>query len=88
MIVSAGYRKNGFDAFGGKVLRKGDMSHWMNDPDRTDPDGGALGLSDEVVEVKRDFFGLLPTISSIWMERIIRSACLSEKSHQKYWKRC
>lgn len=68
MIVSAGYRKNGFDAFGGKVLRKGDMSHWMNDPDRTDPDGVALGLSDEVVEVKRDFFGLLPTISSIWME--------------------
>ena len=28
MIVSSGYRKNGFDAHGGKLLQKKDMDFW------------------------------------------------------------
>ena len=51
MNVSLGFRKNGFDAYGGKVPRKKDMAYWMNDPLRTDPDGVALGLSEEVEAV-------------------------------------
>ena len=86
MIVSAGYRKKGFDAFGGKVLRKGDMSHWMNDPNRTDPNGVALGLGDEVTEVKRDFFRLLPTVSSIWMENPECKINMSKKNEKLFLK--
>lgn len=36
MIVSSGYRKNGFDAHGGKLFQKKDMDFWMNLPERTD----------------------------------------------------
>ena len=67
MIVSAGYRKNGFDAFGGKVLKKSDMSYWMNSPDRTDPNGVAFELGEEVVEVEPDFFEIVPTIDELWI---------------------
>lgn len=67
MIVSSGYRKNGFDAHGGKILRKSDMSFWMNLPQRTDPKGVCLELGEEVEEVEQDFFELLPTISELWI---------------------
>ena len=67
MIVSAGYRKRGFDAYGGKILRKEDMHYWMDRSARTDPRGVALGLDREVEEVEPDFFDLLPTIDSIWI---------------------
>ena len=47
MIVSLGYRKNGFDAFGGEILRKENMVHWDEEL-RCDPRGVALGLSEEI----------------------------------------
>ncbi|MBO4423238.1 MAG: hypothetical protein J5879_07350 [Clostridia bacterium] len=67
MIVSCGYKKNGFDAYGGKVLKKSDMSYWMKSPLRTDPDGVALELGEEVEEVEADFFDTLPTIDELWI---------------------
>ena len=67
MNVSCGYRKHGFDAYGGKYLRKEDMNYWMDSPDRTDPQGVALGLDEEIKEVEPDFFELLPTIDSLWI---------------------
>ena len=67
MIVSSGYRKNGFDAFGGKVLRREHMAYWMKRPQRTDPDGVALELGAEIEEVEQGFFELLPTIDELWI---------------------
>ena len=67
MNVSSGYRKHGFDAYGGKYLRKEDMSYWMDSPERTDPQGVALGLEEEVKEVEPGFFELLPTIDALWI---------------------
>ena len=67
MIVSCGYRKNGFDAYGGSILRKSDMDSWMNDPLRTDPDGVAFELGEEVKEVEADFFETVPTIDELWI---------------------
>ena len=52
MNVSSGYRKNGFDAYGGAYLRKEDMAYWMDSPARTDPQGVALGLDEEIKEVE------------------------------------
>lgn len=66
MIVGLGYRKNGFDAFGGEILKKEDIAHW-NEEMRADPRGVALGLSEEIREVEPDFFELLPTINSVWI---------------------
>lgn len=68
MIVSSGYRKRGFDAYGGTILRKEDMSYWENSPKRTDPMGVAIGLGDDVELVESSFFETVPTISAIWME--------------------
>ena len=56
MIVSSGYRKNGFDAHGGKLLQKKDMDFWMNLPERTNPRGVCFELGDEVEEVEQGFF--------------------------------
>lgn len=67
MIVSSGYRKNGFDAHGGAVLKKSDMSFWMNLKERTDPRGVAFELGEEVEEVEPDFFELVPTIRELWI---------------------
>ena len=67
MNVSNGYRKYGFDAYGDKILKKEHMSYWMNDEQRVDPRGIALGLDKEIEEVEPDFFDLLPTINSIWI---------------------
>ena len=67
MIVSSGYRKNGFDANGGKLLQKKDMDFWMNLPERTDPSGVCFELGDEVEEVEQGFFELVPTICELWI---------------------
>ena len=56
MIVSSGYRKYGFDAYGGKVLRKEDMGFWMHMPERTRPQGVCLELKEDVEEVEKGFF--------------------------------
>ena len=65
--VSSGYRKHGFDAYGGTYLRKEDMAYWMDSPARIDPQGVALGLDEEIKEVEPDFFDLLPTIDEVWI---------------------
>ena len=67
MIVSSGYRKNGFDAHGGKLLQKKDMGFWMNLPERTDPSGVCFELGEEVEEVEQGFFELVPTICELWI---------------------
>ena len=80
MIVSSGYRKNGFDAHGGKVLKAGDMSYWMGKPQMTDPRGVCFELGDEIEEVEYGFFDLLPTIDEL---RILNPKCrvyMSEES--------
>ena len=72
MIVSNGYRKYGFDAYGGKVLRKEDMGFWMHMPERTRPQGVCLELKEDVEEVEKGFFELLPTITEL---RIMNPDC-------------
>ena len=67
MVVSSGYRKYGFDAFGGSCLRRSDMGYWMDSPRRTDPDGICFQLGEEVKEVEADFFEVVPTIRELWM---------------------
>ena len=86
MIVSSGYRKNGFDAHGGKLLQKKDMDFWMNLPERTDPSGICFELSEEVEEVEQGFFELVPTICEL---RILNPDCrlyLSEKEKELFQK--
>lgn len=80
MNVSLGFRKNGFDAYGGKILRKEDMSYWIGRKQLTDPMGVALGLAEEVEEVEPDFFDLLPTIDSVWIENPNCKLDLTEQS--------
>lgn len=67
MNVSNGYRKYGFDAYGGKHLQKSDMDYWMNNPQRTDPGGICFELGEEVEDVEADFFELLPTLNELWI---------------------
>ena len=88
MIVGLGFRKNGFDAFGGEILRKENMAYWRNDERRTDPRGVALGLGEEIREVEPDFFELLPTINSVWIHNpecdlhmTEKTAALFQKNH-------
>ena len=45
MNVSSGFRKNGFDAYGGKILKKEDMSYWMKSRERIDPKGFLLNYT-------------------------------------------
>ena len=80
MVVSLGYRKYGFDAYGGEILRKEDMAHWTNDEIRVDPRGVALGLGEEIREVEPDFFELLPTISSVWINNPECDLHMTEKT--------
>lgn len=84
MIVSSGYRKRGFDAHGGKILRREDMGFWLNLPQRTDPLGVTLGLSKEVEEVEPDFFELLPTICGVWLENPECRLHMTEKTVQLF----
>ena len=67
MIVSSGYRKNGFDACGGSILRREHMSHWMGSKEMTDPDGVCFELGEEIEYVDPGFFEILPTICEIWI---------------------
>lgn len=86
MIVSSGYRKNGFDAHGGKLLQKKDMDFWMNLPERTDPNGICFELSEEVEEVEQGFFELVPTICEFRMLTLI-AGCICPKRRKSFSKR-
>ncbi len=86
MNVSLGYRKRGYDAYGGEILRKEDMAHWMDDERRADPQGVALGLGEEVREVEPDFFELLPTISSVWIQNPECDLHMTEKTAELFRK--
>lgn len=86
MIVSSGYRKYGFDASGGKVLRKKDMSFWMNSSQRTDPDGVCFELGKDVEEVEPDFFQLVPTIDELWILNPKCGLLLSEADSELFKK--
>jgi len=68
MNISSGYRKSGFDAYGGRILKQEDMACWMNREERTSPQGVAFGLGEEIEEVESDFFELLPTLTAVWIE--------------------
>ena len=80
MNVSNGYRKYGFDAYGGKILKKKDMAYWSNDEQRVDPQGVSLGLDKEIEEVEPDFFDLLPTINSLWINNPECKIHMTEKT--------
>lgn len=86
MIVSNGYRKYGFDAFGGKVLRKEHMAYWMKRPQRTDPEGVALELGEEIEEVEHGFFALLPTIDELWILNPQSRVSLSDEDAELFRK--
>ena len=79
MIVSLGYRKNGFDAFGGEILRKENIARWDEEL-RCDPRGVALGLGEEIREVEPDLFELLPTINSVWIHNPECDLHMTEKT--------
>ena len=67
MIVSSGYRKRGFDAYGGKVLKAEDFSHWNKDR-LADPAGVALQLDEEIEVVELGVFDILPTLYQLWIK--------------------
>ena len=73
MIVSSGYRKTGFDAHGGAILRKSDMDFWRNMPNMTDPRGVRFELGEDVKEVEEGFFEMFPTLYDI---RILNPGCV------------
>ncbi|MBO4914892.1 MAG: hypothetical protein J5449_06755 [Oscillospiraceae bacterium] len=85
MVVSLGYRKHGFDAYGGEILRKEDMARW-DDEERADPQGVELGLGEEVKEVEPDFFELLPTISAVWIQNPECDLHMTEKTAELFRK--
>jgi len=85
MVVSLGFRKNGFDAFGGEILRKENIARWDEEL-RADPQGVALGLSEEIKEVEPDFFELLPTISSVWIQNPECDLHMTEKTAELFQK--
>lgn len=67
MIVSNGYGKYGFDAYGGTVLKAEDMSYWMDSAQRTDPEGISFQLGEEIEQVEDGFFALVPTINELFI---------------------
>ena len=85
MVVSLGFRKRGFDAYGGEILRKEDIVRWSVE-ERADPQGVALGLSEEIKEVEPDFFELLPTISSVWINNPECELHMAEKTAELFRK--
>ena len=66
MNVSAGYRKRGFDAYGGKVLKAEHFSYWKED-ELANPSGVALELGEEIEVVELGVFDLLPTLYQLWI---------------------
>ncbi len=86
MNISLGYRKHGFDAYGGKILRKKDMSYWTDREERADPQGVALDLDEEIEEVEPDFFDLLPTINSVWIHNPACELHMTEKTIELFRK--
>ena len=66
MVVSLGYRKHGFDAYGGKVLKAEHFSYWEADR-LADPKGVALELGEDIEEVEPGVFDLLPTLDRLWI---------------------
>ena len=72
VIVSSGYCKIGFDAYGGKFMEKADMAHWVGSPDMEDPRGVCFQLDEEIEEVEPGFFEMLPTICEL---RIYNPKC-------------
>ena len=66
MNVSAGYRKRGFDAYGGKVLKAEHFSYWSED-ELASPKGVALELGEEIEVVELGVFDLLPTLDQLWI---------------------
>lgn len=73
MLVSSGYRKHGFDASCGKVLKQSDMKHWFGSPALTSPRGVCFELGEEIEYVEPDFFEILPTINEI---RVLNPECV------------
>jgi len=67
MIVKNGYKKYGFDAYGGSVLKAEHMAFWMDKPQRVDSKGISFELGKEVEEVEADFFSLVPTIKELFI---------------------
>lgn len=67
MIVSAGFRKRGFDAYGGKVLKASDFSYWSEER-LADPAGVALGIDEEIEVVELGVFDILPTLYQLWIK--------------------
>lgn len=86
MIVRSGYMKFGFDASDGRILKKDDMKFWINSGRMTDPRGVTLGLGEDVEEVEPDFFELLPTIKSVWIENPECNLNLDEKAVKLFQK--
>ena len=86
MIVGSGCRKHGLYAHDGSVLRKSDMSFWLDDPRLTDQNGLCLELGKEVTEVEDDVFELMPTVNEIWIENTEFSMTLSDKTVQQFRK--
>ena len=68
MIVGSSYRNNGLRAHDGSVLKKSDMSFWLDDPKLKDPCGLSLELEKEVTEVEDDVFELMPTLNELWID--------------------
>lgn len=67
MVVSSGYMKYGFDAYGDKVLKAEHMAYWMDQSQRVDPKGISFQLGKEIEEVEKDFFNLVPTIKELFI---------------------
>ena len=86
MIVKSGYMKFGFDASDGRILKKEDMNSWINSERMTDPRGVALGLGGDVEEVEPDFFEILPTVKSVWIENPECNLNLDEKTVKLFQK--
>lgn len=84
MIVSAGFRKHGFDAYGDTFLKKEDMAYWLDQPIISDPQGVALGLDEEIEEVEPDFFEVLPTINELWINNPECLIHMTDKTIQQF----
>lgn len=80
MIVGNGFMKYGFDAYGDKVLKAEHMAYWMEDPQRTDPDGISFELGKDIEEVEEDFFDLVPTIKELYILNPECNVIMSDRS--------